>query len=98
MWAGVGESKSVFQLSYDSANNVLLTRVWGVFVEQDVVLIDKQVARFVGRHGPTRVLVDFCGVRRVDVPLEAIVRRAHAPSILRGQTGVFIASKELPIA
>jgi len=84
----------VFQLSYDSANNVLLTRVWGVCVEEDIVLRDKQVARFVARCGPARVLMDFCGVERVAVPLEAIVRRAHAPSILRSQTSVFIAPKD----
>src|SRR5262245_51674883 len=38
--------------------------------------------------------MDFCGVKRVDAPLEAVVRRAHAPSILRGETCIFIVSKE----
>ena len=90
MW----EQSQLFQLSYDTANNVLLTRVWDVFVEEDIALTDKQVARFVARYGPAPVLMDFFGVKRVDVPLEAIVRRAHAPSMLHGQTCIFIASNE----
>jgi len=84
----------LFQLSYDNANNVLLTRVSGVFREEDIVLADKQLARFVARYGPAPVLMDFCGVKRVDAPLEAVVRRAHAPSILRGETCIFIVSAE----
>ena len=84
----------MFQLLYDSAHNVLLTRLSGVYCEQDIVLRDKQVAGFVARNGLSRGLMDFTAVTAVDIPMDVIVRRAHAPPLLPGQARVIVASNE----
>jgi hypothetical protein len=84
----------LFQLLYDRDHNVLLTRLSGVYTEEDIVLRDRQVARFVARHGLARGLMDYTGVTAVDIPMDVIVRRAQAPPMLPGQTRVVVASSE----
>lgn len=46
--------RGLFQLLYDSVRNVLLTRLSGVYCEEDIVLRDRQVAAFVARNGLAR--------------------------------------------
>ena len=58
------------------------------------MLRDRQVARFVARHGLARGLMDYTGVTAVDIPMEVIVRRAQAPPILPGQARVVVAPNE----
>lgn len=84
----------MFQLLYDRQHNVLLTRLSGVYVEEDIVLRDKQVARFVAQHGLARGLTDFTDVTAIDIPMEIVVRRAHAPPMLAGQTRIIVAPGE----
>jgi DNA-directed RNA polymerase subunit RPC12/RpoP len=84
----------LFRLLYDAARNVLLTELSGIYTEEDIVLRDRQVGRFVARHGLARGLMDYREVTRVDVPMEVIVRRAHAPPMLPGQTRVVVAPSE----
>jgi hypothetical protein len=84
----------LFRLLYDAAHNVLLTELSGVYTEEDIVLRDRQVARFVARHGLARGLMDYSGVTRVEVPMDVIVRRAQAPPMLPGQTRVVVAPGE----
>lgn len=84
----------MFQLLYDRAHNVLLTRLSGVYTDEDIVLRDRQVARFVARHGLARGLMDYTGVTAVDIAMDVIVRRAQAPPMLPGQTRVVVAPNE----
>ncbi len=84
----------LFRLLYDPDRKVLLTQLFGVYTEEDIFVRDRQVARFVARHGLARGLMDYSGVTRVDVPMDVIVRRAQAPPMLPGQTRVVVASTE----
>jgi predicted RNA-binding Zn-ribbon protein involved in translation (DUF1610 family) len=84
----------LFQLLYDRVHNVLLTRLSGVYTEEDIVVRDRLVARFVARNGLARGLMDYTAVTRVDIPMDVIVRRAQAPPILPGQTRVVVAPNE----
>lgn len=84
----------MFQLLYDAAHNVLLTQLSGVYSEEDIVLRDKQAARFVARNGLARGLMDYTRVTKVDIPMDLIIRRAQAPPILPGQTRVVVADNE----
>jgi hypothetical protein len=84
----------LFQLLYDRAYKVLLTRLSGVYTEEDIVLRDRQVARFVARHGLARGLMDYTGVTAIDIPMDVVVRRAQAPPMLPGQTRVVVAPNE----
>jgi hypothetical protein len=86
--------RGLFRLLYDAARNVLLTELSGAYTEEDIVIRDRQVARFVARHGLARGLMDYTGVTRVDVPMDVIVRRAHAPPMLPGQTRIVVAPAE----
>ena len=52
------------------------------------------MATFVACHGLTRGLMDFTGVAAVDIPLDVIIRRAHAPPVLPGKTRVIVAPNE----
>jgi hypothetical protein len=85
---------SLFQLLYDAAHNVLLTRLTAVYTEEDIVLRDRQVRRFVARNGLARGLMDYTHVTKVDIPMDVIVRRAQAPPMLPGQTRVVVAANE----
>jgi hypothetical protein len=85
---------SLFRLLYDAARNVLLTELSGTYTEEDIVIRDRQLARFVARHGLARGLMDYAGVTRVDVPMDVIVRRAQAPPMLPGRTRIVVAPVE----
>ena len=84
----------MFRLLYDADRKVLLTQLSGVFAEEDIFLRDRQVARFVARHGLARGLMDYSCITRVDAPMDVIVRRSQAPPMLPGQTRVVVASTE----
>jgi hypothetical protein len=84
----------VFQLLFDRRHNVLMTRLHGTYVEADIALRDKAVGRFVARHGAARGIMDFSDVEAVEVPIEAVVRRAERPSLLGGQARVIVAPHE----
>ena len=86
--------RGLFRLLYDAARNVLLTELSGTYTEEDIVIRDRQVARFVARHGLARGLMDYTGVTRVDVPMDVIVRRAQSPPMLPGQTRIVVAPAE----
>jgi hypothetical protein len=79
---------------FDHVHNVLLTRVFGVYVKEDVILRDRQVARFVARNGLARGLMDFSDLAEVDIPMDYIVRRAQAAPVLPGQLRVIVAPGE----
>lgn len=85
----------VFQLLFDRQHNVLMTRYSGTWSEEDIVVRDKAVARFVARQGLARGIFDFSEVTAIGMPLERVVRRAHAPPLLQGQTRVLVASHDL---
>jgi hypothetical protein len=84
----------VFQLLFDPRHNVLMTRLYGTYVEADIVVRDNAVARFVARRGLARGIMDFSEVETVDVPMDSIVRRAQAPPVLLGQARVIVAPHE----
>jgi hypothetical protein len=86
--------RRLFQILYDHACNVLLTRLSGVYTEDDIVLRDRQVARFLARHGLARGVMDYSGITAVDIPMDVIVRRAQAPPMLPGQTRIVVAPNE----
>jgi hypothetical protein len=84
----------VFQLLFDPHHDVLMTRLHGTFVESDITLRDKAVARFVGRRGKPRGIMDFSGIEAVEVSVDVVVRRSAAPSLLEGRTRVIVAPCE----
>ena len=65
----------MFDLLYDRAHNVLLTRLSGSYCLEDIVVRDRQVTRFFERSGPAHRIADLTGITSVDVPLETIVGR-----------------------
>jgi hypothetical protein len=85
----------VFQLLHDRRHNVLMTRVSGTYVLDDIVVRDRAVARFVARHGLARGIMDLTGVDAVDLPMAAIVKRASEPPLLPGQMRVIVAPHDL---
>jgi hypothetical protein len=84
----------LFQLLYDSTHNVLMTRLYGTYVEPDITLRDKAVARFVARHGMARGIMDYTAVEAVDLPIEVVVRRSAGRALLAGQARVIVAPRE----
>ena len=85
----------MFQLLFEPRHRVLLTRIFGTYVQDDIVLRDRAAARFVARHGLMRGLMDFSGVEAVEVPINRLVRRAHEPPVLPGQVRVIVAPDPL---
>lgn len=81
----------MFQLLLDSHHNVLMTRLHGTYVEDDITLRDRAVARFIARHGPARGILDFTGVDTVAVSVDVVVRRAQALPLPPDQTQVIVA-------
>ena len=84
----------MFQLLFEPRHNVLMTRLYGTYVEPDITLRDKAVARFVARHGLARGIMDYTSVEAVDVPIEVVVRRSAGPALLQGQARVIVAPRE----
>ncbi len=85
----------MFQLLFEPQHRVLLTRIFGTYVQDDIVLRDKAAARFVARNGLARGLMDFSGVETVDIPIDRLVRRAHEPPVLPGQFRVIVAPQPI---
>lgn len=84
----------MFQLLFDRRHAVLMSRFHGTYVAADIAVRDNAAARFVARHGPARGIMDFTNVEAIDVPMDYIVERAHAPPILPGQARVIVAPHE----
>jgi ElaB/YqjD/DUF883 family membrane-anchored ribosome-binding protein len=89
------EVADLFQLLFEPTHRVLMTRIYGKYVLDDIVLRDRAVARFVARNGLARGLMDFTAVESVDVPIDRLVRRAHEPPVLPGQFRVIVAPDPL---
>jgi hypothetical protein len=85
----------VFQLLYDSRHNVLMTRLYGRYVEDDITVRDNAVTRFVHKHGLARGIMDFTDVESVHIPMEFFVKRAHDPPRLPGQARVMVAPHDI---
>ena len=81
----------VFDLLFDARHNVLMTRFYGTYVADDIVLRDIAVGRFVARHGLARGILDYTDVEDIDVPMDLVVKRGHAPPMLPGQMRVIVA-------
>ena len=81
----------MFKLLFDPRNRVLLTRLSGTYTQDDLVVRDRAVARFVARHGLMRGIMDFTAVEEIAVPIDRLVRRAHEPPLLPGQARVIVA-------
>jgi predicted RNA-binding Zn-ribbon protein involved in translation (DUF1610 family) len=84
----------LFELLFDPRHNVLMTRLYGTYVESDIALRDKAVARFVARCGVARGIMNFSDIEAVDVSMEAVVRRSAGPALLDGQARVIVAPRE----
>lgn len=84
----------MFQLLFDQRHDVLMTRLHGTYVESDILLRNKAVARFVARHGKPRGLMDFSGIEAVEVTVDMVVRRSAGPALLEGRTRVIVAPGE----
>ena len=81
----------MFQLLFDPNNRVLMTRLSGTFIQEDIVVRDRAAARFVARHGLVRGIMDYTNVVAIDIPIERLVRRAHQPPVLPGQPRIVVA-------
>ena len=81
----------MFDLLFDARHNVLMTRFYGTYVADDIVLRDIAVGRFVARHGLARGILDYTDVEDIDVPMDLVVKRGHAPPMLPGQMRVIVA-------
>jgi hypothetical protein len=86
-----GQEAALFKLLFDPRNRVLLTRLSGPYTQDDLVVRDRAVARFVARHGLMRGIMDFTAVDTIEVPIDRLVRRAHEPPLLPGQARVIVA-------
>jgi len=85
----------LFELLFDARNNVLMTRYFGTYVTEDIVLRDNAASRFVARRGPARGIVDFSDVQAVDMPIDRLVERAQAPGVLGSERRVIVAPNDL---
>jgi len=85
----------VYQLLFDARHNVLMTRLHGTYVEDDITVRDEAVTRFVRRHGPARGIMDFTDVEAVDVRIDFVIKRAHEPPRLPGQPRAIVAPHDL---
>ena len=81
----------MFELLFDARHKVLMTRFFGTYVADDIVLRDIAVGRFVARHGLARGILDYTDVEDIDVPMDLVVKRGHAPPMLPGQMRVIVA-------
>jgi hypothetical protein len=84
----------LFQLLFDPRHDVLMTRLHGTYVESDILLRDKAVARFVARHGKPRGIMDFSGIEAIEVTVDMVVRRSAGPALLDGKTRIIVAPRE----
>jgi hypothetical protein len=84
----------LFDLLFDARHNVLMTRLHGRYVEADIILRDKAVARFVARNGVARGIMDFSDIESVEVTVDYVVRRSAAPVPLEGQARVIVAPRD----
>lgn len=84
----------LFQLLFDSHHNVLMTRVYGTYMESDITLRDKAVARFVARQGKARGIIDFSDTEAVAVTVDMVVRRSAGPALLEDRQRVIVAPRE----
>ena len=81
----------MFELLFDARHKVLMTQFFGTYVADDIVLRDIAVGRFVARHGLARGILDYTDVEDIDVPMDLVVKRGHAPPMLPGQMRVIVA-------
>lgn len=65
----------MFDLLYDRAHNILVTRFSGLYGLEDILVRDRLVTRFSERAGASHRIADLTGIASVDVPLETIVGR-----------------------
>jgi hypothetical protein len=84
----------LFDLLFDARHNVLMTRLHGRYVESDIILRDKAVARFRNKHGPTRGIMDFSDIESVDVTVEFVVDRSARPAPQERRARVIVAPRE----
>lgn len=81
----------MFELLFDARHKILMTRFYRTYVADDIVLRDIAVGRFVTRHGLARGILDYTDVEDIDVPMDLVVRRGHAPPMLPGQMRIIVA-------
>ena len=84
----------MFDLLFDARHNVLMTRLHGRYVESDIILRDKAVARFRSKHGPTRGIMDFSDIESVEVKVQCVVDRSARPAPPERRARVIVAPRE----
>lgn len=77
-------------LFFERRHNVLLVRLSGRVVAEDLARLDVTARALVAQQGPSRGLVDFTGVDVFDIDLPAFIQRGQRAAIMTNQQRVFV--------
>jgi hypothetical protein len=88
------EDKTMFVLSFDEQNRVVLARFSGIVSTEDLERIDVALAALVAREGFVRGIFDFSTIEVNAVPQTFLVRYGRLPQILLGQERVIVAPQQ----
>jgi hypothetical protein len=75
---------------YDYRYRVLLGRLSGTLIPDDLAVLGQAVIDCVAKEGPSRGLGDFSDVREVAVPTNVFVARGNQTSAMSHQQRVFV--------
>jgi hypothetical protein len=81
----------LFSLAFDRDHRVVLASFRGEFGCGDIATFDAAAEAFVAGEGAVHFLLDFCNVRHVSMPDQAIAERAERPPLCPGFKRVVVA-------
>jgi len=80
----------MLDLYIDRRHNVVLVRLSGRVITDDLDRLDVTARQLVARQGPSRALVDFTNVDVFDIDLPAFVQRGQRAAIMTDQDRVYV--------
>ncbi len=80
----------MLDLFFERRQNVILVRLWGRVVPDDLARLDVTARTLVARQGPARGLVDFTDVEVFDIDLADFIQRGQRAAIMTNKERVFV--------
>jgi len=77
-------------LFFDRRHNVILVRLSGRVIANDLARMDVTARALVARQGPARGLLDFTDVEVFDIDLAAFIQRGQRAAIMTNKERVFV--------
>jgi hypothetical protein len=84
----------MIELQFDPRLQLLLVRFAEAISDASLDALDAKLARFVDRHGPVDMIVDYSTTPRVPADAAFVRRRAGRASRMQGRRRVFVAPRD----